>query len=168
MDLYTGDPAQAASIRDQINGLKFSLDGIDPSTGKKVKAGLNDQRDQLRSTLQNYGDKIKPGAVLTPSSADPTKYDFINEPENDGLENPDDPLYKTNVQPQQQQQIQPQAQGQQTGQGGQGGQQATTAMIFQLGQAIAQQLGTSISDPAVKQAVRQHLSQQGISIPTIQ
>jgi hypothetical protein len=92
----TGNPTLAAQYQQQINGLKFSLDGIDPATGQKVQSGLNDQREKLRSTLQNLGAKLKPGATLSPSGQ-PGEFDILNSPEDEGLDNPDDPLYKVNT-----------------------------------------------------------------------
>lgn len=182
-DPYTGDKAQAAAIQDQINGIKFSLDGIDPATGKKSGLGLNDKREALRDTIQKLGPKLRSGATLTPSQEG--GFDLNNEdPNSEGLDNPEDPLYQVNNPPpppgmsygtmptQPSPGVMPAqpampAYGAQpaAGQGEKG--PATPGLTFQIGQAFAQKLGLSQSDPQVTQATIQYLQSQGYTPPLI-
>jgi hypothetical protein len=162
-DPYLGSPDQAAALKQQISALRFSLDGIDPATGKKVREGLNDRREQARRYLQTYGSRLRGTEIFRQNEGG--GLDFQANPDADDGIDPSDPLYRIGMQGAA---ATPQAGGQPGGvQPGSRG-QATPAMIVQLGQQVAAQTGSSLADPAVRQQVRQMLISQGYTIPTIQ
>lgn len=122
--------------------------------------GLNDRRSALRSTLQNFGKHLRPDSVLKQN--DQGGYDLSNDQQDTGVDQ-NDPLYKTNVM-----NVSGPPQGNTQPSGGQGGgQQVTPQIIASVGQQVAQQMGLPINDPRVAQAVRQHLTSQGLQIPTL-